>query len=44
MEASGAFQSGKGNDFAGGEGVEEEAGSEELGVDLLKLGHGGAFV
>lgn len=37
IEASGILGSAEGDDLAGSEGVEEEAGSEELGVDLLVL-------
>jgi hypothetical protein len=33
----------KGHNFAGGEGVEEEACPEHLSMDLLELGHVGAF-
>lgn len=43
IEASWVLKSAKGNNVAGGECVEEKAGSKHLGVDLLEVGHVGAF-
>lgn len=43
IETPRVLKSAEGDDLAGGEGVEEETGSEHLGVDLLELGHVGAF-
>lgn len=43
METPGVLKSAKGHNVAGGECVEEKAGSKHLGVDLLEVGHVGAF-
>lgn len=42
-EASRVVEGTEGDDFTGREGVDEEASPEHLGMDLLELGHGGAF-
>lgn len=43
LETSRVLKRAKGHNFAGGEGVEEEACPEHLSMDLLELGHVGAF-
>lgn len=43
LEISGVLERAEGHDFAGGEGVEEKACPEHLSMDLLELGHAGAF-